>query len=116
MKDSTQEAFDFRVIAAVADTLFPSLEADAVDAEELNSGNAFHKGQEIATFMRTGAASPTVVKEVGLEQQRAANGRPFLCNCGDGLSANLPARLPVAPITCLWSTLLHWEITCLLTA
>ena len=65
MKDSTQEAFDFRVIAAVADTLFPSLETDAADAEELNSGNAFHMGREIATFMRTGASSPTVVKEVG---------------------------------------------------
>ena len=65
MKISTQEAFDFRVIAAVADTLFPSLEADAADAEELSSGNAFHKGGEIATFMQTSAASPTVVKEVG---------------------------------------------------
>lgn len=67
MKDSTQEAFDFRVIAAVADTLFPSLEADVADAEELNSDNAFHMGGEIATFMRTGAGSPTVVKEVGPE-------------------------------------------------
>ncbi|KAK9827599.1 hypothetical protein WJX81_002935 [Elliptochloris bilobata] len=58
MKRNSEETPEFRVVAAVADTIFPSLEADAQNAEELNMG------KEIAAFMRTSGASPTVVKEV----------------------------------------------------
>lgn len=57
MKQSSADAPGFRVITAVADTLFPCLEADAAEAEE-------HGFDKIAVFMRTSGASPTVTKEV----------------------------------------------------
>jgi len=57
MKQSSADAPEFRVITAVADTLFPCLEADAAEAEE-------HGFDKIAVFMRTSGASPTVTKEV----------------------------------------------------
>ena len=57
MKPSPEDAPEFRVVTAVADTLFPCLEADAAEAAE-------HGLDKIAVFMRTSGASPTVTKEV----------------------------------------------------
>ncbi len=62
MKRNAGESPEFRVLAAVADTLFPSLEDDALNAEE-------HGLKDVAAFMRTSAASPIVVNEVGLGVQ-----------------------------------------------